>query len=201
VPRIVGRQLHVATAEARTVPACPGTWLWPLSVPKWSSVQSPRCALSRTGSVQLTRDMWIFVAPVRAFVSIHNSAYMKGCVRWDIQSSNVVCIFVKPPGVPTVKYTKVRKKFRVFLCNFANRTSVKWTDTVIWFFWGFVIIPTPGMNVRGLLVHSLRVTEGNHESVCDWEWFFIRDSNWGISELHTGQGTALTKCITLSSRN
>ena len=30
-----------------------------------------------------------------------------------------------------------------------------------------VIIPTPGMNVQGLLVHSRRVTEGNYESVRD----------------------------------
>jgi len=57
------------------------------------------------------------------------------------------------------------------------------------------------MNVQGLLVHSRKITEGNHESVCDREWFFIRDSNLGVSELRTRQGTALTKCITLSSRN
>jgi hypothetical protein len=61
----------------------------------------------------------------------------------------------------------------------------------------FSIIPIAGVDVQGLLVHSRRISERNHESVCDREWFFIRD----ISELHTRQGTALTKCISLSSRN
>ena len=34
---------------------------------------------------------------------------------------------------------------------------------------GYLIIPTAGMDVQGLLLHSRRITKGNHESVCDRE--------------------------------
>jgi len=71
------------------------------------NVQLQGKGLSRTGSVQFRLDMWIFVLPNPAVVSIHNSTYTNGCLRWDVQSSNVVCIFVKPPGLPTFKCTKV----------------------------------------------------------------------------------------------
>jgi hypothetical protein len=34
------------------------------------------------------------------------------------------------------------------------------------------------VNVQWLLVHSRRVSEGNHATICDGGWCFIRDSNW-----------------------